>query len=267
MIMDTNLFLRIVLLATSAFSVQVSCTTPTGVPRNDEQAKYKNRKFRFAEDGFSMLHAVSATKASHRLALRQTTLTLDNCRLQAIVHAVNTLDLVILIASAVEAYNLFNLPPKLAEYAHAAYGGGHQVSPAILVGIILMAVGTLGRMITYRYLGNLYTFHLSIKKDHKLITTGPYAIVRHPAYAVSYFFVAGVAIAVLGPGSIYDELGLWDNPLGWATGMFLLVCLAYTAIGGVLRTRREDEALRSEFGKEWDAWAARTPYRLIPFVF
>lgn len=35
----------------------------------------------------------------------------------------------------------------------------------------------------------------------------------------------------------------------------------------VWRTGKEDEVLRSEFGKTWEDWARRTRYRLLPYVY
>ena len=66
--MDSTLLIKLVLLAASTWSAQVTCTTPTTVPQKDEQAKYKvieKKKFRFGEDGISMLHAVTASKVEH----------------------------------------------------------------------------------------------------------------------------------------------------------------------------------------------------------
>ena len=39
------------------------------------------------------------------------------------------------------------------------------------------------------------------------------------------------------------------------------------AVAAPKRARVEDEALRRAFGEEWEAWARRTPYSLIPYVY
>ena len=36
---------------------------------------------------------------------------------------------------------------------------------------------------------------------------------------------------------------------------------------GVVRCRTEDEELRKKFGAEWEAYARKTPYRLIPYIY
>ena len=33
------------------------------------------------------------------------------------------------------------------------------------------------------------------------------------------------------------------------------------------RPNQEDAVLRKQFEKEWDEWAKKTPYKLIPYVY
>lgn len=35
----------------------------------------------------------------------------------------------------------------------------------------------------------------------------------------------------------------------------------------VMRVPKEDEVLREKFGAEWEVYARRTPYRLIPYIY
>jgi protein-S-isoprenylcysteine O-methyltransferase Ste14 len=40
------------------------------------------------------------------------------------------------------------------------------------------------------------------------------------------------------------------------------------AVAGMLtRTKLEDQMMKREFGKRWDEWAARTPWRLLPGLY
>ena len=55
----------------------------------------------------------------------------------------------------------------------------------------MASIGGLIRYKCYRAMGTLFTFEMSIRKGHMLITSGPYAIVRHPSYA-------GVILVVIG---------------------------------------------------------------------
>ncbi|KAL4077844.1 hypothetical protein J3A83DRAFT_1678213 [Scleroderma citrinum] len=49
----------------------------------------------------------------------------------------------------------------------------------LFIGCCLIAIGSLLRPFCYRVLGRL---ELSIRNEHKLIKSGPYAIVQHPSY-------------------------------------------------------------------------------------
>ena len=56
----------------------------------------------------------------------------------------------------------------------------------------------------------------------------------------------------------------------WGSRIFTAMWTAWVlAIPTTLsaRTPTEDEILHRKFGDEWEAYAKRTPYRLIPFVY
>jgi protein-S-isoprenylcysteine O-methyltransferase len=91
-------------------------------------------------------------------------------------------------------------------------------------------------------LGSLYGVSSAVgarlHADHRLITHGPFAYVRHPMYL-------GIQLASLGG---------------------LLLCRTWTMVflnvaflGLIVRARREDDALRLEFGEEWEAYRSRVP--------
>jgi protein-S-isoprenylcysteine O-methyltransferase Ste14 len=77
--------------------------------------------------------------------------------------------------------------------------------------------------------------------DHQLVTTGPYAIVRHPMYV-------GLALAAWGALLIYFT---------WTTVYF--ACFAPLL---AFRAYREEHALAAEFGEQWQAYCKRVP----PFI-
>ena len=92
-------------------------------------------------------------------------------------------------------------------------------------------------------LGKMYnastSFGVELYADQRLITHGPYAIVRHPIYV-------GLLIAAIGGVLIYRT---------WT-----LVFLVMNALGViVLRSRREEEALALEFGEQWVAYCQQVP--------
>ena len=81
------------------------------------------------------------------------------------------------------------------------------------------------------------------ERGHTVITTGPYAIIRHPMYAAMYFVCLGV------------PLGL-DSFYGLIAGLLSIALL-------VLRTVIEDRTLHEEL-KGYPEYAAVTRYKLVP---
>lgn len=142
-----------------------------------------------------------------------------------------------------------------------------RVTPLWLTGCLLMSAGALLRLTCYSTLGRFFTWDLSIKHDHTLVTTGPYAVVRHPAYTGSAMIVCGVILCHLGPGSWFCECVGWDAwwgkalALGWASWQTSLATFLISRVG------REDQVLKEEFGEAWEAYARRTRYKLIPRIY
>jgi protein-S-isoprenylcysteine O-methyltransferase Ste14 len=74
--------------------------------------------------------------------------------------------------------------------------------------------------------------------DQQLVTSGPYAIVRHPMYV-------GLALAAWGALLIYFT---------WTTAYFAIFAPLIA-----LRARREEQALAAEFGEQWQDYCKRVP--------
>ncbi|TBU57598.1 hypothetical protein BD310DRAFT_821171 [Dichomitus squalens] len=141
------------------------------------------------------------------------------------------------------------------------------ISPPFVVAFLLLVLGAAWRKKCYDTLGKLFTFQLAILKEHKLVTTGPYSVVRHPAYTAFIMTDIGCLMALLLPGSYIRESGVLENPwiaIGIAWSSLLHLAIALTA---VKRIAVEDAVLRKEFGSQWEEWARKTPYRLIPCVY
>lgn len=78
----------------------------------------------------------------------------------------------------------------------------------------------------------------------------------------------GIFLTEMGAGSWFGECGLWGTSLGWRIwGTLWSLLYVVTAAMLISRTWKEDQVLRGEFRKQWDEWARKTPYRLVPFVF
>ena len=130
-----------------------------------------------------------------------------------------------------------------------------------------MISGGLIRLWCFHALGKFFTWYLAIKDEHKLITRGPYAYVRHPAYTSAVMLAAGSVVTCFGEGSwyeAYDGLGTWWGKLFAVATSAVLFTVPVLLLP---RVNREDEVLKKEFGAEWERYAKKTPYKLIPFVY
>lgn len=122
------------------------------------------------------------------------------------------------------------------------------------------------RVDCYRTLGQLFTFELVIQENHELITTGPYAIIRHPSYAGMILTIVGAFLSH-SKGSWVAECGLLDSPVGRGLAAYWVLVAAAVMSSLLLRIPREDQLLMKQFGDEWREWAQRVPYSLVPGVY
>jgi len=142
-----------------------------------------------------------------------------------------------------------------------------RLTPAFLASWTVMITGALMRLWCQHKLGRLFRWELSIQEDHKLFTDGPYAVVRHPSYTSGYMMLIGTFACLLGPGSWWAECGPLSSRIGQAIALLWASWPIFTLPSICARVVEEDRVLKREFGEEWEAWATRTPYRLIPFCY
>ena len=142
-----------------------------------------------------------------------------------------------------------------------------RLTPRALLGCLLGAAGGALRVACHRALGQFFTWQVAVRKDHKLVTSGPYAIVRHPGYAAGAALAHGNTLLMFAPGSFFRGSGLADTLVGRVVVYGSLACLALTGMGLLRRMEKEDAVLKKEFGEEWEEWARKTPYKLIPWVY
>lgn len=142
-----------------------------------------------------------------------------------------------------------------------------RITPIFLLGWFINLIGAYVRASCYRVMGPQFTFELGIRKDHKLITSGPYSIVRHPSYTGSALAIVGVVLCHLASGSwVVECSGLVFNSVGTLWWIWTVFGLIVTGVL-VLRIKKEDEMLKKQFGKDWVQWTKVVPYRLIPCVY
>lgn len=138
---------------------------------------------------------------------------------------------------AVMAWRYFDLRPLLSGRAWAyAFGPG----------ALSFAAGVALRHLARRSLGRDFSYSVRINPDHALAASGPYAIVRHPAYLGTLLVMAGVT-------------GLFGAPAGFA----LIVVFAPMTIR---RMRAEEALLVRRFGGEYRRYQRRVK-RIIPHVW
>ncbi|KAJ7875644.1 hypothetical protein B0H13DRAFT_2056536 [Mycena leptocephala] len=101
----------------------------------------------------------------------------------------------------------------------------------------------------YTTLRTLFTFELGIRADHRLITTGLYAVVRHPELLRRRARRTGIVMCTLAPGS-------WAVECTGLVGPRSLAALWVVGFGAAGR-----------FGKEWEDWATRVPCWIVPGVY
>jgi len=97
-----------------------------------------------------------------------------------------------------------------------------------------------------RAIGRNWSAIVTLKQDHELVTTGPYALVRHPIYM-------GLLLAFLGWAIAVDR---WRGPLA--------VAIVFVALWR--KYRLEERWMRERFGVAYDAYRARVK-ALVPFLF
>jgi protein-S-isoprenylcysteine O-methyltransferase Ste14 len=109
------------------------------------------------------------------------------------------------------------------------------------VGVCVMADGLL--MWTLLRLGKNLTDTVVTRREHTLVTRGPYRFVRHPFYDSAALFVLGLSLA--------------------AANWFMFVAGGLVIALLVIRVRTEEEHLLARFGDPYRAYVERTG-RFLP---
>ena len=141
-----------------------------------------------------------------------------------------------------------------------------RITGWFLAATVMHATFALIRATCYRELGRAFTYELAVRKDHRLVTTGPYAVVRHPSYTALFIHFPAALMSQMGPGSWWYESGLWSTGVGIAAGVLWSFSTAVFCILFVQRGWNEDKVMQEEFGEKWNEWARKTPYKYLPYI-
>ena len=89
-------------------------------------------------------------------------------------------------------------------------------------------------------MGRNFAPTLEMKPDHRLVTSGPYRLVRHPMYAAFLLMLSGAGV-------------LANNWFMELTGILLITCIM------LVRIPAEEVLLANRFGGEYTTYRKRTP--------
>lgn len=160
--------------------------------------------------------------------------------------------------------------PLLAVFVQAGNPTHIRMTLLYFIAWLLTVCGGVLRRQCYREMGRFFTFVIAVRDGHRLIKTGPYRYVRHPAYTALFAGTYGFLLIHLSSGSWLKECsGISEiSPAGkaYASWGMALIVIGLTA-GTIARTFSEDQLMKDAFGREWDSWASRVHHRLIPGVF
>jgi protein-S-isoprenylcysteine O-methyltransferase Ste14 len=120
---------------------------------------------------------------------------------------------------------------------------------------IVLAVLTIGLAVVsvwmvvaaVRTLGKQWSLAARVVEGHRLVTEGPYRIVRNPIYTGMMGMLVATGLAT-------------SHWIGLLLGLIVFL------IGTLIRVHSEEKLLREEFGQEFEAYAARVP-AIIPGIY
>jgi len=116
-----------------------------------------------------------------------------------------------------------------------------------VIGIVIVVIGVLFAIWARFALGSNWSGHIAtVKENHELIQSGPYALVRHPIYTGFFFGMIGTALT----------LGMVINFLGVIVGL--------TAF--LIRVKMEERIMTKEFPNDYPNYKQKVK-ALIPFVW
>ena len=115
------------------------------------------------------------------------------------------------------------------------------------LGVATLIAGSVLRRHCFRQLGASFTGDVRATPDQRIVTTGAYAVVRHPSYSAGILMNVGLGLA----------LGSWASAI--LLGLVSFVVYRY-------RIAVEERTLLAVVGQPYQEFM-RTRRRLIPFIY
>lgn len=120
-----------------------------------------------------------------------------------------------------------------------------EIATALLT--MALAIGSVWFVsAAVRTLGTQWSLAARVLEGHKLITSGPYNVVRNPIYTGMFGMLVATGLAI-------------SHWIG------LLISIVVYAVGTAIRVRSEEKLLREAFGAEFEAYARKVP-AVVPFL-
>jgi protein-S-isoprenylcysteine O-methyltransferase Ste14 len=129
--------------------------------------------------------------------------------------------------------------PETANYPASAW--------AIALGAIAFSCALWVFRRSHKELGRNWSITLEIREKHQLISSGPYAVIRHPMYTSFLLMALGQAL-------------LLSN---WVVGLAGLIGFAVLFF---LRVNKEERMMLENFGPQYRTYMERTK-RIIPYLY
>jgi protein-S-isoprenylcysteine O-methyltransferase Ste14 len=149
---------------------------------------------------------------------------------------------IIYLASAIGTFLAFALP-VWAPLARIAL----SPEPVFVAAMVLFWAGLLLYVWSVLTLGADFRTAVQLLKGQRLVTRGPYRLLRHPAYTGGILVFAGIGLAG----------GNW---------LAAVAAPLAVALGYAWRIHVEEIALREKFGAEFEAHKCRT-WTVIPLIW
>ncbi len=130
----------------------------------------------------------------------------------------------------------------------AAVSGSRLLHPVIALqwlGVGLCLAGFGFAVWARVHIGRNWGMPMSLREGHELVTSGPYAYVRHPIYS-------GLMLAMIGSA--------------FTAGLLWLLGLVFYFIYFIFAARSEEKTMLTQFPDAYPAYRRRTKM-LLPFVF
>ena len=124
--------------------------------------------------------------------------------------------------------------------------GKYSFAVVGITGVAFLLAGLGLYEVARRTLGELFSEAVRILPEHKLITSGPYHLIRHPVYLGAILF--GLSIPMI------------SNSLYGFVIMLIPIPILLRRIG------IEEKVLVSKFGQEYLEYARKTK-KLIPYIY